>query len=220
QDAVNNKGRKFYYHQSHVAEIEDIRRGRENAGNAKVEPLPRNARFTFEVSYQHLSDVELGLLIYALRLPEGLFHKLGMGKPLGMGTVRIDITGMRELPDDPRNRYQEFELSWSNIDLADLSGEAYQETNQRLQDRMDVFRKAFTGEYAKTLNQLVPDGLWNLSADNLDDLKIILSLVPYSRSIRYPTNNWFRSIRNSHKLPSIQDIHRDRNTKACWLPDP
>jgi CRISPR-associated protein (TIGR03986 family) len=46
-------------------------------------------RFTVEVT--NVSDVELGALLWLLRLPGGHFHRLGFGKPLGFGSVRLDV---------------------------------------------------------------------------------------------------------------------------------
>ncbi|MCX9191008.1 TIGR03986 family CRISPR-associated RAMP protein [Carbonactinospora thermoautotrophica] len=50
-------------------------------------------RFTLEVD--NLSAVELGALAWLLRLPEGHYHRLGYGKPLGFGSVRLDIDPAR-----------------------------------------------------------------------------------------------------------------------------
>src|SRR5690606_20560584 len=36
-------------------------------------------------------QIELGALVWLLRLPQGHFHRLGLGKPLGFGSVRLDI---------------------------------------------------------------------------------------------------------------------------------
>jgi hypothetical protein len=45
------------------------------------------------VSFENLRDYELGALAWALQLPgdkdKSYCHKLGMGKPLGMGAVKI-----------------------------------------------------------------------------------------------------------------------------------
>ena len=40
------------------------------------------------VDFDNLSPRELGLLLYALKPAEGFRHKLGMGKPIGLGGVR------------------------------------------------------------------------------------------------------------------------------------
>lgn len=45
--------------------------------------------FYFRIRFENLSKVELGALLFVVDLPKNHYHKLGMGKPLGLGTVRI-----------------------------------------------------------------------------------------------------------------------------------
>jgi hypothetical protein len=52
--------------------------------------LRRGVAFYFHVDFQNLSGEELGHLLYALRPTAEFRHKLGLGKPLGLGRVRID----------------------------------------------------------------------------------------------------------------------------------
>jgi hypothetical protein len=42
---------------------------------------------------RNLTGVELGALLWLLRLPPGHCHRLGLGKPLGFGSVRVDLDG-------------------------------------------------------------------------------------------------------------------------------
>jgi len=51
-------------------------------------------RFSFDLDLINLSPVELGALLWLLTLPEGHFHRLGGGKPLGLGSVRLDIASL------------------------------------------------------------------------------------------------------------------------------
>jgi len=46
-------------------------------------------RVTVEVT--NLSDVELGALLWLLRLPADHYHRLGLGKPLGFGSMRLEL---------------------------------------------------------------------------------------------------------------------------------
>ncbi|MEV5412899.1 TIGR03986 family CRISPR-associated RAMP protein [Thermopolyspora sp. NPDC052614] len=46
-------------------------------------------RFTIEV--RDVDDYELGALAWLLTLPEGCFHRLGFGRPLGFGSVRLSV---------------------------------------------------------------------------------------------------------------------------------
>lgn len=49
------------------------------------------AEFVFDIHATNLSEVELGALIWLLALPDKHFHRLGGGKPLGFGSVRLGI---------------------------------------------------------------------------------------------------------------------------------
>jgi CRISPR-associated protein (TIGR03986 family) len=85
---------------------------RQNRGRfkqkVKIKPLKANLNFLFHVDFENLNDFELGMLCYALR-PNGRFrHKIGMGKPLGLGTVRIDPLSICYI--DRAKRYRKADL--------------------------------------------------------------------------------------------------------------
>ncbi|MEI2583902.1 TIGR03986 family type III CRISPR-associated RAMP protein [Scytonema sp. PRP1] len=50
-----------------------------------------NVSFSFDIDVTNLSDVELGALLWLLSLPEHYYHRLGGGKPLGFGSVKLEI---------------------------------------------------------------------------------------------------------------------------------
>ncbi|GLW98927.1 TIGR03986 family CRISPR-associated RAMP protein [Microtetraspora sp. NBRC 16547] len=47
--------------------------------------------FRFSVDVRDLDDLELGALAWLLALPPEHFHRIGLGRPLGFGSVRLDI---------------------------------------------------------------------------------------------------------------------------------
>ncbi|ARQ71932.1 TIGR03986 family type III CRISPR-associated RAMP protein [Streptomyces marincola] len=53
-----------------------------------VEP---GTTFRFTIEVRDLDTVELGALAWLLSLPPGHFHRLGLGKPLGFGSVRLTV---------------------------------------------------------------------------------------------------------------------------------
>ncbi|MCL0065554.1 TIGR03986 family CRISPR-associated RAMP protein [Dehalococcoidia bacterium] len=66
--------------------------------NATAAVLPPGAEFKGYVEFDSLSDDELGLLLWAISLTDSpqegrdeRAHKLGMGRPTGMGSVRLKI---------------------------------------------------------------------------------------------------------------------------------
>lgn len=50
-----------------------------------------DTHFRFTLDVRDLDQYELGALIWLLSLPDNHFHRLGLGKPLGFGSVRLDI---------------------------------------------------------------------------------------------------------------------------------
>jgi len=99
------RGHKFYWHQGlgtdqglTLEEIRDAikepdRVGSEDTQHTRFKPLRPGVQFSFRVSFENLSERELGALCWTLH-PRGeqgrlYCHHLGMGKPLGMGAVEL-----------------------------------------------------------------------------------------------------------------------------------
>ncbi len=74
----------------------------------RIQPIKPKKSFYFHVDFNNLAAWEIGLLCFALRPDEHFRHRLGMGKPIGMGTIKIDIVGLRTI--DRRKRYAEDSL--------------------------------------------------------------------------------------------------------------
>ncbi|NPA77112.1 MAG: TIGR03986 family CRISPR-associated RAMP protein [Candidatus Diapherotrites archaeon] len=88
------RGYKLYWHKGEKPDIEASPSEHQHESQlTRVVPLAPGVRFRFTVHFENLRPEELGALLWALALPgeEGKIyrHKLGMGKPLGMGSVAI-----------------------------------------------------------------------------------------------------------------------------------
>ncbi|QSZ28051.1 TIGR03986 family CRISPR-associated RAMP protein [Aceticella autotrophica] len=57
--------------------------------HAIIKPIKRNIKFKSRIRFENLTKEELGALLFALDLPENHYHKIGMGKPLGLGSIEI-----------------------------------------------------------------------------------------------------------------------------------
>lgn len=68
-----------------------------------IHPVKPGIKFCGRVRFENLDELELGALLTALELPADYRHHLGMGKPLGMGSVRIEAATTLF---DPVRRYQ------------------------------------------------------------------------------------------------------------------
>jgi len=108
------KGRKFYYH--HHA-IKTATTNVDEKYGPWVAPLETGATFRFTVGFENLEDEALDALIAALALSDNapldgstvkVRHKLGYGKPAGLGSVRIGVRDVR-LDPPPESRYRDFQ---------------------------------------------------------------------------------------------------------------
>jgi hypothetical protein len=97
-DSIRPNGRKVYL----PHEIDDKILKKQYASNApdgdksdkqrvSVRPFKTGVEFLFTVDFENLSDEELGLLLRTLCPAPETRHRLGIGKPLGLGSVKMDV---------------------------------------------------------------------------------------------------------------------------------
>ncbi|NJO83238.1 MAG: TIGR03986 family CRISPR-associated RAMP protein [Blastochloris sp.] len=100
------RGHKLYWHKGNPgrAEIEDLDflqepddKRKKDTQHTTIRPVAAGSRFRFELQFTNLSDIELGALLWVLRLSDDALHqdrpyrlKIGMGKPLGMGALKVE----------------------------------------------------------------------------------------------------------------------------------
>lgn len=92
-------GRKVYLHhpkaQGRATANFAATRNKDNLEQkATVKALPSGTAFWFSVDFDNLREDELGALLWSLRPDDSHRHRLGIGKPLGLGSVRVDIAGL------------------------------------------------------------------------------------------------------------------------------
>ena len=68
--------------------------GRDAKQKVKVTPIDKGNEFIFEVDFANLSQAELESLCASLMPHPSFEHKIGMGKPIGLGSVKVDVVGM------------------------------------------------------------------------------------------------------------------------------
>lgn len=89
-------GRKFYFHhkpKAHKPKAPILSSPKPTHRNSSVKPIDKDAVFDFKVSFTNLNDDEYALLLYSLFLEDGVdgvCHKIGYGKPAGLGSVKIE----------------------------------------------------------------------------------------------------------------------------------
>jgi hypothetical protein len=90
------RGHKLYWHKQDGLRVEDFSENKvinwkSDTQHAQIKPVSEGIRFSFRVYFESLTNVELGALLWAMDLPKGYHHKIGMGKPLGLGSVAISL---------------------------------------------------------------------------------------------------------------------------------
>jgi len=155
------RGRKFYYHRPQGPR----ERAQKDGQNKTAEAVLPGAAFTFEVEYANLTDADLNLLLFALVMWDDTCHKVGMGKPIGLGSAKIEITSLTAL--DRRARYRQWGAGWNGP----LTGDALATF---IMPRITTYRDSREG--------------------NLQDLHRILRWDPKAPdNIRYPDQQWFKA---------------------------
>lgn len=157
------RGRKFYHHRPQRART-TTQRGK---FNKTVEAVKPGTVFAFSVDYANLEADELALLIFALVLEPEMCHKVGMGKPVGLGSAKIELTQWQQ--HDVQMRYVHLGEGITLLQTDALTGE------------IERWTKRYHEFYA----------LW---IDSLNDLRRIWRWDPNADTdIKYPTQQWFRN---------------------------
>ncbi len=94
------RGRKFYWHHKKFNDLSTISVNENNATerNVCIRPLiEMNSKFTFRIYFNNLTEKELKYLLWAIDFGgnENCAHKIGMGKPLGLGSIKIKISKVK-----------------------------------------------------------------------------------------------------------------------------
>lgn len=90
-------GRKFYFH--HPSDLKPLsenglRLFSGKPANRFIQPLDYDTRFHFRVDFTSLEEDEFGALLLAIALEEKMRHKIGYGKPLGLGSIYLQPTAL------------------------------------------------------------------------------------------------------------------------------
>ncbi|RCK78244.1 MAG: DUF324 domain-containing protein [Candidatus Ozemobacter sibiricus] len=151
-------GRKFYFHGAQIQKSNHARK------KTLDRVIPAGKTFRFTVTFTNLRQEALDRLVYSLLLESGMAHRLGQGKPAGLGSIRLQLAEVRLMPD-PVARFQRWQ-----VEERHLTGEALQAWVAEIYQRLEAWRKS----------------------PPLQALRAILHYPdPTSRS--YPAPEWFRT---------------------------
>lgn len=162
-DGAQLRGRKFYRHQWRADPEEYIGEEPIDQNRTVHGALIQGATFRFTMDFENLAPLELGALLYALELEDGLFHRLGYAKPLGFGSIKITVDSLKTINWSDRLSSLNPEAGWSTEDKTALSKMTLKE----------MFLKEMQTNYGAGFDNI------------LDDLRALLG-TPVDMPIHYP----------------------------------
>jgi CRISPR-associated protein (TIGR03986 family) len=161
-DGTVLRGYKRYWHRPHARSQDRFRGQVVQAGDQAesqltiIRPVKEGTGFCGRLRFENLTDVELGALLTALQLPPSKRHHVGMGKPLGLGSVRIEAA--LRLTERER-RYATLFGSDGRVDLGETDGGTVAEQCRA------AFAGAVVAHHNATSSPQVAggaDGLWSI----------------------------------------------------------
>jgi CRISPR-associated protein (TIGR03986 family) len=82
------RGRKFYWHHGVLNENE-YKIEKKSKHNCTIKNALKEGEFAFDISFNNLTDFELGALLYSIKLENKWQHHLGYAKPFGFGSLNL-----------------------------------------------------------------------------------------------------------------------------------
>ena len=183
------QGRKVYLHKKDIDSDDapwETKEPHENCRQkAIITPLKPGLTFCFHVDFENLTKDELGLLLYSLRPSSEFLHKIGMGKPIGLGTVKVKPLVL--LTIDRTKRYREENPFEDGTRFSEVYGISSNEKKE-LSAMLDSF-----GHYGEELSaldkaeQIGSIDKFSCFAGQVDkDIKTALELIGNPRSVDAP----------------------------------
>lgn len=190
------RGHKLYWHKN-----EGLRRSDYGDGNASpdstqhtyLRPIKAGVSFSFDICFENLADVELGALLWVLIVCGSGKHRLkvGMAKPLGLGTVRVsaDLRCSNRL-----ERYRDLMAEWN------------QQTAKT--DEKEQFVQAFEATMMKMLPVQARQGA--KSFRRLERIKMLLALLSWPG----PADTDYMGLGEFRRRPVLPDPETVLQTSA------
>jgi len=97
-------------------ELQALKSSHQSKRQASIQPLCAGNRFAFTIRFDNLSTQELGLLCAAIRPSADYVHRLGMGKPLGLGSVKLSFEKLRVIDRGQHYQNAADNPAWQTLD--------------------------------------------------------------------------------------------------------
>jgi CRISPR/Cas system CSM-associated protein Csm3 (group 7 of RAMP superfamily) len=169
-------GRKFYFHskklltEDRLIPIAHSDRYR----NQYIKPLAAGTDFEARIDFTNLEADEFAALLFAIELQPDMRHKIGYGKPLGLGSVQLSTTRLQlvDFSERYRNAHTQRGIKpYSDDELADLFDQQFAPLDQSISAAWQHFSQQPALQHLRRIWQWPPD-----------------TTVEYA----YPSRDWFR----------------------------
>ncbi len=144
-DQTTIRGHKFYWRKGKNPDFIEKEVEQEHM-HTRANPINAGVVFRTRIYFTNLTKIELGALLWALRLPADenrqTCHQIGMGKPYGMGSVKIEPTLYL------MNHKQKYQNAFTKNDDLVIYPKAEKQPEKKNVQYLDDFEKAML----KTLN--------------------------------------------------------------------
>lgn len=155
--------------------------------HTRMRPVGNGKKFTFQVHFENLSDIELGALQWVLTVPD--CHRLGMGKPLGMGVVQLeDVVLCLE------SRSDRYRTLFSGIDAWNVGNP----------DEKQDFTTEFEKEFVAKLQKQLP--FQGSEFRQIERIKMLLAMLTWQEQDRQREHKQYMDDLNAfRKRPVLPD---------------
>ena len=185
EDAFQLRGYKQYW--LHEPQLDSVDESKERICST-MRPLPEGTLFHGVIRFKNLKAEELGLLLWSLRLEEGCFQSIGMGKPYGYGRMRLDIDRLSL-------------LNTNTLYGVDLSASPWMDATESIHDYIRQY-DAYAAEklYIKKPNKQPSI----LSQEEIRDFFFMKSSIRSDSETAYMDLKEYQNIRNA--LPTVEQF--------------
>ena len=160
------RGRKVYRHHKPTAKV----LGSEicsDQNRSIVDAAGIGAQFEFDIHFENLAEAELGALLWAIEMGDKGYHRLGYGKPLGLGSMEIAVREIKRT--HALARYTSLHSSGQTVIAAKEKGTLISAFQQAMVSLADPATAAGIGDDETER--------WQHAFEQLDPLQDLLALV-------------------------------------------
>lgn len=199
QENFRLRGYKHYW----LKEAKATPTDKKNAAS-RMRPLPEGTVFSGVIRFKNLRPEELGLLLWALRLEEGCYQTVGMGKPYGYGRMELTIDGL-----------QEFDLA-SLYRPDNLGGGAAASSETAVQEYISLYDAFAVQTLGFQLNKKELKQKKNTVSlrdrSGVKELLYLHSIVRDPGEVSYMDLKEYQNVRNA--LPDVPKVRKDLEAAA------